>query len=293
MLSESRKGLIYAFCAYLAWAFLSLYWKALGGVPAYTTFSYRIVWTFVTMLAYFILTRQTAKLNKELSRLVTSPKSLWTMIFASLFIAINWLVYIYAFGSGQATEASLGYYLMPLVSVLLSILFLGEKLLRLEWFAVGLAGLGVLVLIGLTGQLPLITLILALSFGIYSLLKKRVHLSSDVAMLVESGIILPFVVGYLIFLSPVSWFEFSLLEQGLLALSGIITAIPLLLFAEAVKRAPLNQVGFIQYINPTLQLGIAIIIFGEDITRGEFLGFSLIWVAVGVFIFAQLFQKNK
>ncbi len=293
MLNESRKGLIYAFCAYLAWALLSLYWKALGGVPAYTTFSYRIVWTFVTMLAYFVLARQTDKLTKELTYLKSSSKPLWTMIFASLFIAVNWLVYIYAVGSGQATEASLGYYLMPLVSVLLSILFLGEKLVRLEWIAVALAALGALVLIVLTGQLPLVTFILALSFGIYGLLKKQVKLSSDVAMLVEAGIILPFAVGYLIFLSPVGWCDVSLIEQGLLALSGIITAIPLLLFAEAVKRAPLNQVGFIQYFNPTLQLVIAVFIFGEGINGGEMVGFAIIWLAVGVFVFAQLFHKKK
>lgn len=251
-MTEARKGLFYAFVAYLAWALLSLYWKALSGVPAYTTFSYRICWTFVTMLSYFFLTRKSSKLKSELTELTKSPKSLVRMILASLFIAVNWLVYIYAVGKGQATEASLGYYLMPLISVLLSVFFLGEKLRRLEWFAVGLASLGVLVLIGLTGQLPLVTLILALSFGTYGLLKKQVQLSSDVAMLVEAGLILPFAAGYLVFFSPNAWLDFSLLEQVLLMLSGVITAIPPLIICGGGETCPTQPSWFLPILEPYL-----------------------------------------
>lgn len=292
-MTDSKKGLLYAFLAYLSWALLSFYWKALGGVPAYSTFAYRIVWTFLTMLAYFFVTGKRQKMTNQLSGLWQSPKSLIRMILASLFIALNWLTYIYAVGNGQATEASLGYYLMPLVSVCLSVFFLREKLALAEWFAVGLASLGVLLLLGVTGRLPLISLILALSFGIYGLLKKQVILSSDLAMLVEAGFILPFALIYLVFFSPVSWFSFSLTEQVLLFLSGLITAIPLLLFAEAVKRAPLSQVGFIQYLNPTLQLLIAVFIFQEGITAGELMGFSLIWLAVLLFIAIQVLRLRQ
>lgn len=287
-MNNTRKGLILAFFAYLAWSLLSLYWKALSSVPAYTTFAYRIIWTSLTMLLYFLVTGQRKRLGLELSQLFKSPRQLTAMLFAGFFIALNWLTYIFAVGSGQATEASLGYYLMPLVSVFLSLVFLGERLARTEWVAVCLASLGVLILIMLTGKLPLITLILALSFGTYGLLKKQVSLSSDVAMLFEAGLILPLALTYLVFFNQSSWFSCSLMEQVLLALSGVITAIPLLLFAEAVKLAPLNQVGFFQYMNPTIQLIIAIFVFKEGIRPSELIGFSLIWLAVLVFLWAQL-----
>lgn len=290
--STKTKGLYYALSAYLCWALLSLFWKQLSGVPAYDVFAYRIVWTFITMFGYALFFGKRAKFRKELTGLIGSRKSFLAMLFASFFIAMNWLVYIYAVGNQQATEASLGYYVMPLVSVLLSVIFLREQLSKSSWFAVALASLGVLILINVTGELPLVTLILALSFGSYGLLKKQVSLSSDVAMLVEAGVILPFALGYLLFFSPSSWWSYTLGEQVLLVFSGLITAIPLLLFAEAVKRAPLNQVGFIQYINPTLQLLIAVYIFGEGITAGELVGFSVIWLAVICFIAAQPWPKS-
>ena len=201
MLSLTRKnqGLLFGLATYIQWGFLSLFWKLLAGVSAYNTFSWRIVFTVVTMLVYALVAKQNARFKDELVELWQDKKVLFRMLLASFLIAANWLIYIYAVGHGQATQASLGYYIMPIVSILFALIFLRESLSRTMWAAVVLAFIGVLVLVVNTGKLPMVSLGLALSFGFYGLIKKGVKLSSDVAMLVESGLLLPFVAIYLIF----------------------------------------------------------------------------------------------
>ena len=279
MLSLTRKnqGLLFGLATYIQWGFLSLFWKLLAGV-----------FTVVTMLTYALVTKQNTRFKKELVELWQDKKALLRMLLASFLIAANWLIYIYAVGHGQATQASLGYYIMPIVSILFALIFLRESLSRTMWAAVVLAFIGVLVLVVNTGKLPMVSLGLALTFGFYGLIKKGVKLSSDVAMLVESGLLLPFVAIYLIFFSPESFSSYSSMEMFLLAISGVVTAVPLLCFSEAVKRAPLNLIGFIQYLNPTIQLLVAILIFGETVSFGELKGFLFIWMAILVFVTGQI-----
>ena len=245
------------------------------------------------MLVYALIANQTTRFKGELVGLWQDKKALLRMLLASFPIAANWLIYIYAVGHGQATQASLGYYIMPIVSILFALVFLRESLSRSMWAAVVLAFIGVLVLVANTGKLPMVSLGLALSFGFYGLIKKGVRLSSDVAMLVESGLLLPFVAIYLVFFSPEAFSSYSSLEMFLLAISGIVTAVPLLCFSEAVKRAPLNLIGFIQYLNPTIQLLVAILIFGETVSFGELKGFLFIWVAILVFVTGQILNLRK
>ena len=286
-LTRKNQGLLFGLATYIQWGFLSLFWKLLAGVSAYNTFSWRIVFTVVTMLVYALVAKQNARFKGELVELWQDKKALLRMLLASFLIAANWLIYIYAVGHGQATQASLGYYIMPIVSILFALIFLRESLSRSMWAAVVLAFIGVLVLVANTGKLP-VSLGLALSFGFYGLIKKGVRLSSDVAMLVESGLLLPFVAIYLIFFSPESFSSYSSMEMFLLAISGVVTAVPLLCFSEAVKRAPLNLIGFIQYLNPTIQLLVAILIFGETVSFGELKGFLFIWMAILVFVTGQI-----
>ena len=245
------------------------------------------------MLVYALIANQTTRFKGELVGLWQDKKALLRMLLASFPIAANWLIYIYAVGHGQATQASLGYYIMPIVSILFALVFLRESLSRSMWAAVVLAFIGVLVLVANTGKLPMVSLGLALSFGFYGLIKKGVRLSSDVAMLVESGLLLPFVAIYLVFFSPEAFSSYSSMEMFLLAISGIVTAVPLLCFSEAVKRAPLNLIGFIQYLNPTIQLLVAILIFGETVSFGELKGFLFIWVAILVFVTGQILNLRK
>ena len=286
-LTRKNQGLLFGLATYIQWGFLSLFWKLLAGVSAYSTFSWRIVFTVVTMLTYALVAKQNTRFKGELVELWQDKKALLRMLLASFLIAANWLIYIYAVGHGQATQASLGYYIMPIVSILFALIFLRESLSRTMWAAVVLAFIGVLVLVANTGKLP-VSLGLALSFGFYGLIKKGVRLSSDVAMLVESGLLLPFVAIYLVFFSPESFSSYSSMEMFLLAISGVVTAVPLLCFSEAVKRAPLNLIGFIQYLNPTIQLLVAILIFGETVSFGELKGFFFIWMAILVFVTGQI-----
>ncbi|MEW4353983.1 EamA family transporter RarD [Streptococcus pneumoniae] len=280
-------GLGLGLLSYLLWGFLSLFWKLLGGIDSYAVFSYRIVWTCLTMICYMLFTKQSQRFCKELVTCIKQQQLRWRMLGASFFIALNWLVYIFAVSHAQATEASLGYYLMPLVSILLSLLVLKERLQGVTIFAILLAGLGILVLLFQTGYLPIVSLILSVSFAMYGLLKKEVSLSSDVCMLIESAVVLPFATVYLLFFAKTSMADYIVSENLMLMLSGLVTAIPLLLFAEALKRAPLSQISFLQYLNPTIQLMLALTVFGESIDHEQLPGFVLIWLAIAIFIIGQ------
>lgn len=288
-----KKGLIYAFATYILWGFLSIFWKLLSGVDAYEVFSYRMLSTMLTMVLYFCVTGKLGKLKSELSGLVANKSELWRMILASFMISLNWLIYIYAIGHNQATAASLGYYINPLFSVLLAVVFLKERLENYTKLSLVLAVIGVGILTYQNGQLPMISILLPISFGTYGLIKKNISLSSDVAMFVETFTVTPFVIIYLLFFAKHSPSDYRHIEVIYLALSGIITAIPLLLFAEALKRAPLNVVGFVQYVNPTIQLAIAIFVFKETFKLENLYGFVAIWLAIIVFIIGQILMLKK
>ncbi|HGA3925771.1 TPA: EamA family transporter RarD [Streptococcus agalactiae] len=290
---KDNLGIILGLSAYVLWGLLSLYWKLLSGIEAYSTFAYRIIFTVLTMLIYMLVSGRKTVYLKDLKGLVNNKKSFWTMFVASILISINWLVYIFAVTHGHATEASLGYYMMPIISILLSVLVLREHLARVVGLAILIAIMGVGILVYQTGHFPLISLTLALSFGFYGLLKKSISLSSDFSMLVESSFIAPFAFIYIVFFAKDFLTDYNILQLVLLSLSGIITAVPLLLFAEAIKRAPLNIIGFIQYINPTIQLLLALFIFKETIVSGEVIGFIFIWLAILVFSIGQVHTMLK
>lgn len=288
-----KKGLFLAVACYISWGFLSIFWKCLGDIDSYEVFAYRIVSTLLTMSLYFLLSGRLGKLKTELTTLVSNKRELTSMILASFLISINWIVYIYAVAHGEATAASLGYYINPLFSVLLAVVFLKEQLNHYTKVSILLAILGVAILAIQGGKLPIISLLLPLSFGTYGFIKKNVKLSSEVAMFVETLVVIPFILIFLIFFAKHSLLSYSVTQLILLGLSGIITAIPLLLFAEALKRAPLNVVGFVQYLNPTIQLAIAIFIFHEPFKFENLYGFVAIWIAILVFIVGQIILLKK
>ena len=282
-----------AFGSYIAWGFLSIFWKLLSGVDAYEVFSYRILSTMLTMLLYFLFFGRMKKLKTEISGLLANKSELLSMILASFLISINWLVFIYAVGHGQATAASLGYYINPLFSVLLAVIFLKEKLENFTKISLAFALLGVLILTIQSGHLPIISILLPISFGTYGLIKKNVTISSDVAMFVETIIVTPFVLIFILFFAKHTPSDYTVSQIIYLILSGIITAIPLLLFAEALKQAPLNVVGFVQYINPTIQLAVAIFLFHETFKLENLYGFTAIWLAIIVFTIGQVMLMKK
>ena len=288
-----KKGLLLAFGSYIAWGFLSIFWKLLSGVDAYEVFSYRMMSTMLTMLLYFLLFGRMNKLKTEVSGLLANKSELISMILASFLISINWLVFIYAVGHGQATAASLGYYINPLFSVLLAVVFLKEKLENFTKISLAFALLGVLILTIQSGHLPIVSILLPFSFGTYGMIKKNVTLSSDVAVFVETIIVTPFVLIFILFFAKHTPSDYTVSQIIYLILSGIITAIPLLLFAEALKQAPLNVVGFVQYVSPTIQLAVAIFLFHETFKLENLYGFAAIWLDIIVFIIGQVMLMKK
>lgn len=288
-----KKGLLLAFGSYIAWGFLSIFWKLLSGVDAYEVFSYRMMSTMLTMLLYFLLFGRMNKLKTEVSGLLANKSELISMILASFLISINWLVFIYAVGHGQATAASLGYYINPLFSVLLAVVFLKENLENFTKISLAFALLGVLILTVQSGHLPIVSILLPFSFGTYGMIKKNVTLSSDVAVFVETIIVTPFVLIFILFFAKHTPSDYTVSQIVYLILSGIITAIPLLLFAEALKQAPLNVVGFVQYVSPTIQLAVAIFLFHETFKLENLYGFAAIWLAIIVFIIGQVMLMKK
>lgn len=288
-----KKGLVLAFGSYIAWGFLSIFWKLLSGVDAYEVFSYRMLSTMLTMLLYFLLFGKMDKLKTEVSGLIANKSELVTMILASFLISVNWLVFIYAVGHQQATAASLGYYINPLFSVLLAVVFLKERLENFTKLSLVLALIGVLILTIQGGRLPIVSILLPLSFGTYGLIKKNVTLSSDVAMFIETIVVTPFVLVFILFFAKHAPSDYTMSQIIYLILSGIITAIPLLLFAEALKQAPLNVVGFVQYVSPTIQLAVAIFLFHESFKLENLYGFTAIWLAIIVFVIGQVILMKK
>lgn len=288
-----KKGLLLAFGSYIAWGFLSIFWKLMSGVDAYEVFSYRMMSTMLTMLLYFLLFGRMNKLKTEVSGLLANKSELISMILASFLISINWLVFIYAVGHGQATAASLGYYINPLFSVLLAVVFLKENLENFTKISLAFALLGVLILTVQSGHLPIVSILLPFSFGTYGMIKKNVTLSSDVAVFVETIIVTPFVLIFILFFAKHTPSDYTVSQIIYLILSGIITAIPLLLFAEALKQAPLNVVGFVQYVSPTIQLAVAIFLFHETFKLENLYGFAAIWLAIIVFIIGQVMLMKK
>ena len=288
-----KKGLLLAFGSYIAWGFLSIFWKLMSGVDAYEVFSYRMMSTMLTMLLYFLLFGRMNKLKTEVSGLLANKSELISMILASFLISINWLVFIYAVGHGQATAASLGYYINPLFSVLLAVDFLKENLENFTKISLAFALLGVLILTVQSGHLPIVSILLPFSFGTYGMIKKNVTLSSDVAVFVETIIVTPFVLIFILFFAKHTPSDYTVSQIIYLILSGIITAIPLLLFAEALKQAPLNVVGFVQYVSPTIQLAVAIFLFHETFKLENLYGFAAIWLAIIVFIIGQVMLMKK
>lgn len=288
-----KKGILLAIGSYIAWGVLSIFWKYLGKIDSYEVFSYRILFTMLTMLIYFLACGKTAKLKTELTTLGYNKRECISMVLASIFLSINWIVYIYAMANHQATAASLGYYINPLFSVFLAVILLKETLTSAMKLAIVLALSGVVILAIQAGQLPVVSLLLPLTFGTYGFIKKNVNLSSDVAMFFEMLVVSPVVLSFLIFFAKHQLTDYSLLDQGMLALSGIITALPFLLFAEALKLAPLNVVGFAQYLNPTIKLAIAIFLFHEPFKVENLYGFVAIWISILVFMIGQIILLKK
>jgi len=278
-----KEGLLYAFFAYFIWGLTPIYWKMIQHVPAIQLIGHRIAWSFILLSVVLFITRQW----RELRSLASERRVMRIYLVAAALVGCNWFIYVWAVNSGHIVEASLGYFINPLLSVLLGVIFLRERLRMLQWIAVGLAAAGVIYLTATYGRLPWIALGLAFTFGFYGLVKKTAPLSSLHGLTLETGILFVPSVIFLAYQDGIGQGAFLHTGIGsdlLMAGAGLVTAIPLLMFVSAARRIPLTTIGIMHYITPTCQLLIAVLIYKEafDITKA--FGFGIVWI--GLIIFA-------
>lgn len=290
---ERNRGLLLGFSAYILWGIIPLYWKLLPMVSPIDILCYRIVWSFLFMLGYIVISRNWKNFMEEVKVVIAEKKKLFAIICASILISINWFTFIFSVSSGHVTEASLGYYMNPLVNVLLATIFLKEKLSRWGVVACLFAFTGVLLLTIQSGVIPWASLIMAFSFSIYGLIKKGVAVRSYTGLTIETFVIMPFALLYLFFFSKQGFMSYELKPNLLLVGAGIVTAIPLLLFSEAAKRISYIILGFIQYVNPTLMLLFAVFLFHEPYTLGQFVSFGFIWLGILIFTYGNIYTYRK
>jgi chloramphenicol-sensitive protein RarD len=277
--NRTNEGVWYAASAYVLWGMFPIYWKLLHHVPAPQLFSHRILWSFLWLSAVLAMTGQANIFRKA----VFCRRVALTYIGAALLIGVNWLLYVWAVNAGFIVETSLGYFINPLLSVLIGVIFLRERLRIWQWLPIGLAAAGVLCLTCIHGSPPWIALILASTWATYGLLKKFAPLGSLQGLALETGILFVPVLIYLAYCEATG--QGAFLHGGpysdiLLVGAGIVTTVPLFLFAVAVQRIPLSLVGILQYIAPTIQFLIGVLVYKEPFARPQLIGFGLVWLAL-------------
>jgi chloramphenicol-sensitive protein RarD len=289
--APAASGLATALGAYLIWGFLPLYLILVQSVPPFEFVGWRIIWTLPLCLLIVLVRRQ----FPELLAALKSPRSLLALTASAVLIGINWFVYIWAIMAGEVFATSIGYYLNPLVNVLLGTLVLGEKLSRRQWIAVAIAAVAVALLAAGAVTSLWISLTLGFSFALYGLVRKQVAVGSLPGLTIESAILLAPAIG-------IAWW-YAMSPQGsafgqdawmsaLIIFSGVVTAVPLLLFAIAARRMDYSTLGFIQYLSPTIVFFLGLFVFHQPLAPAKLASFVLIWVAVGVFVY-DLWAKRK
>lgn len=286
------KGIAALFFAYFIWGAMPVYWKALEAVSSFEILGHRVIWsalfTFILMFAHKNRTILLGMLKERRS-------DVFWLAGGGFLISFNWGLYIWAVNDGRVLETSLGYFINPLLSMFFGMIFLNEKLNRIQTVALGIAVLGVSFELAAVGSLPLVSLGLALSFGLYGVLKKMIKVRPEIALFTETLTVTPFALAWLIFLQKESGssFPYDGVTNLLLAGSGIMTSIPLLMFAYGASRVPLTTVGFVQYITPTLSFAIGILVLNEDIQINRVVTFIFIWAALALYSADLMFSRRK
>jgi chloramphenicol-sensitive protein RarD len=278
---DKQRGTAYGVAAYLLWGLFPLYWRLLEPASSVEIVAHRLVWSLLVVLVLLAVTRDWAWLRP----FAHDRASQWRLAVAAVLITANWLLYIYAVNSAQVVETSLGYFINPLVTVLIGVLLLGERLNRVQWLAVGLGAAAVLVIAVDYGRPPWIALGLAFSFAIYGLIKKQVgpRVGAVASLSVESAVMFVPALLFLVILEArgdTAFAHHGVGHAALLASAGVATAIPLLFFAAAARRVPLTVMGLLQYLAPVLQFLTGVLIFSEPMPAPRLAGFALVWLAL-------------
>jgi len=289
-MSEERRGYLYGLGAYVLWGFFPIYFKLLRPSSPLEILAHRVIWSVIFVSLLLLAVRNW----RFLRRIVQSPRLFGGITVAALLIAVNWGTYIYGVNSSRVVETALGYFITPLVLVLLGVTVQRERLRRWQWIAVGVGAVAVAVLTVDYGRLPYIALILAASFGSYSLVKKRLSLPPAEGLFVESSVLAVPALAYVIWLTSAGeghFGEVSAWHTALMVLAGVATAVPLLLFAAAANRVPMVGIGILQYVAPILQLACGLVIYHEPMPAARLAGFGLVWIALIIFTVDALRQR--
>ncbi|WP_213423534.1 EamA family transporter RarD [Bhargavaea massiliensis] len=295
MESKEKAGIIWAASAYLIWGVLPIYWKSLGHVPSGEVLAQRIFWASITTGVVVLLLGQGKLLAADLKALWKNKRAFWSLLGASVIISGNWFLFIWAVNNGHIVQTSLGYYINPLLSILLGIVFLKERLSSPEKAAVVLALIGVLIITVSHGTFPWLALGLAGTFAVYGFAKKTIHLDALRGLTIETAFIAPAAAVYLIWAETTDRLIFFAAGPGtvlFLVLSGAVTAIPLVLFARGAQSIPLYLLGFLQYVAPTMMLFLGVVVYGEAFGTIELIAFSFIWAGL-VLVTLSKFRMMK
>ena len=289
---QTRVGVLLALAAYFIWGIAPAYFKLIYYVPADEILTHRVIWSFFFMVALISISRQWP----QVKRLLKTPKKVFLLALSAVLVGGNWLLFIWAVNNHHMLEASLGYFINPLVNILLGMIFLGERFRRMQWLAVLLAACGVLVQLWTFGSLPIIALGLAFSFAFYGLLRKKIAVDAQTGMLFETLWLLPVAAIYLFGIadSPTSHMGQNSWSLNLLLMAaGVVTTIPLLCFTGAATRLRLSTLGFFQYIGPTLMFLLAVTFYGEVPGANKMVTFAFIWVALAIFVMDAVYTIRR
>jgi chloramphenicol-sensitive protein RarD len=290
--SDQRRGLLLGVAAYGLWGGFPLYWPLLEPAGAIEILAHRVLWSMLTMGLLVVVLRRTSQLRA----IVADRRTFLILAVAAFTITFNWATYIYGVNNDRVVETSLGYFINPLVTVLMGVLILGERLRPLQWVAVGVATLAVLVLTLDYGRLPWVALVLAFSFGTYGLAKKSANVGAVESLALETTLIAPFAAVYVGWLVATGSSNFASHGAGhalLLCSAGIVTAIPLICFGAAATRVSMVTLGLLQYLAPILQFALGVFYFHEDMPPGRLVGFVLVWVALAMFTYEANAHRRR
>lgn len=277
-MGESKKGVIFALGAYLIWGFLPIYWKQIEAVSSYEIIAHRVLWSFAFMILFIVLIGKWRYFKEDLKFIFSNKKKVTALFLASAVITSNWLVFIIAVQAGHILDASLGYYINPLISILLGLLILGERFSKVGWAAICIVSIGVVYMIAGLGSAPWISFYLAVSFSVYGLIKKTINLDAIYAMAVETFVLAPFALIYIIFVQASGTGDFGMNTASLWMMgAGLVTVIPLLLFSLGVQKIRLSLIGFLQYFAPTIMLIIGVFMYDEAFTDVHAVAYVFIW----------------
>lgn len=290
--SAAWRAALAALTCYLIWGLVPLYWRPLAAVDAHELIAHRLVWSFVFLAPLLAWLGG----GREVVAALRSPRSLGLNLASGLLLTANWLVYVWAVNSGHVIESSLGYFLVPLVNVALGRFVLHEQLRPGQWLAIALAAAGVTLQLVQLGRLPWIALALAATFGTYGLLRKRSELGPLTGLTVETLLLMPLAAGFLLWRAAAGTGALGhapALTQGLILCAGVVTAVPLLLFAYGARRLRLTTLGLLQYAAPTVQLALGVWVYRETFDRARAQSFGLIWIALALYTADALWQQRR